>query len=204
MPITIEKPREYLMRAALQTTLVVLAVAAVGFAQDPAPRPATPARQPAPPGQDVLKKWVGQWDATVESTVRDGKLVTNPAKSTSRLAYGDRWLISDFDGTFLGAPFTGQEVLGYDPVAKKFLLNWIDSIATSFATGEGIFDPKTNTMTWTVSSRDDSTGKLTTWRQVDIWKDADHHDWSIRATKDGKEQIQMTIRYRRKAPRGSN
>jgi hypothetical protein len=194
------------MRANLQMTLVVLALATVGsvMAQEPAPSPTTPARQSTAPGQEVLKKWVGQWDATIESTGRDGKLVTNPAKSTSRLAYGDRWLISEFDGTFLGAPFTGQEVLGYDPVAKKYLLNWIDSAATSFATGEGIFDPQTNTMTLTVSSRDDATGKLTTWRQVDIWKDADHHDWSIRATKDGKEQIQMTIRYRRRASHGSN
>jgi len=194
------------MKAVLPMTLVVLAIAKVGLVmgQDPAPSPTTPARQRVIPGQEVLKKWVGQWDATVESTGRDGKLVTSPAKSTSRLAFGDRWLISEFEGTLFGAPFTGQEVLGYDPVAKRFLLNWIDSIATSFATGEGIFDPKTNTMIWTVSSRDDSTGKLTTWHQVDIWKDADHHDWSIRATKDGKEQIQMTIRYRRRASQGSN
>jgi Protein of unknown function (DUF1579) len=155
---------------------------------------------PLSPEQEVLKKWVGTWDATIESTDRDGKLVSSKAKSTVKLAHGDRWLITDFDGMFMGAPFTGQEVLGYDPVAKKYILNWIDSAATSFSAGEGTFDTKTQTMTLTVSGRDDKTGKITTWQQVDTWKDSDNHEWTIRVTpKDGKEQIQMTIRYRRRS-----
>jgi hypothetical protein len=147
---------------------------------------------------DVLKKWVGSWEATIESTSRDGKPVTNAAKATAKLS-GGRWLVTDFDGTFMGAPFIGHEVIGYDPVAKKYVLNWVDSMATSFATGEGLYNPQTKTLTLTVSGRDDSTGKMTTWRQVDIWKDADHHDWTLRtiSSKDAKEQIQMTIHYRR-------
>jgi hypothetical protein len=54
-------------------------------------------------------------------------------------------------------------------IAKKYILNWIDATATSFSTGEGIFDPKTNTMTFVLSGRDDSTGNMATWRQVDVW-----------------------------------
>jgi Protein of unknown function (DUF1579) len=147
---------------------------------------------------DVLKKWVGSWEATIESTGRDGKPVTNAAKSIVKLS-GGRWLVTDFDGTFMGAPFIGHEVIGYDPVAKKYVLNWVDSMATSFATGEGLYNPQTKTLTLTVTGRDDSTGKMTTWRQVDIWKDADHHDWTLRtiSAKDAKEQVQMTIRYHR-------
>jgi Protein of unknown function (DUF1579) len=119
------------------------------------------------PETDVLKQWVGDWDATIESTGRDGKPVTNAAKTTVTLL-GKRWLITDFEGTFLGAPFIGHEVLGYDPLDKKYVLNWVDGMAT--------------------------------WRQVDIWKDTDHHDWTLRVVspKDGKEQIQMTIRYSRR------
>jgi hypothetical protein len=150
------------------------------------------------PEIDVLKKWVGNWEATIESTGRDGKPVTNAAKATVKLS-GGRWLVSDFDGSFMGGPFIGHEVIGYDPVAKKYLLNWVDSMATSFSTGEGLYNPQSKTLTLTVSGRDDATGKMATWRQVDIWKDADHHDWTLRAIspKDAKEQVQMTIRYRR-------
>jgi hypothetical protein len=178
------------------------------FADDP-PKPSTRASKQdtkaaatatvIPPEIDVLKKWVGNWEATIESTGRDGKPVTNAAKSSVKLL-GGRWLITDFDGTFMGAPFIGHEVLGYDPLAKKYVLNWVDATATSFATGEGLFNPQTKTLTLTVTGRDDSTGKMATWRQVDIWKDADHHDWSLRtiSPKDAKEQIQMTIRYVRK------
>jgi hypothetical protein len=199
------------MRTIIQLMFVALAAnSATGslLAQEPAtPPPASPkqdAKKPkdshtSTPEQDVLKKWVGNWDATIESTGPDGKPVTSLAKAKVRLGYGGRWLITEFDGTFMGAPFVGQEVLGYDPIAKKYILNWIDSASTCFSNGEGAFDAKTNTMTLTVSSRDDANGKLALWRQVDVWKDADHHEWSIRATgKDGKEKIQMTIRYRRK------
>ena len=113
---------------------------------------------------------------------------------------GRRWLITEFEGMFLGAPFIGHEVLGYDPIAKKYVLNWVDATATSFANGEGLYDPQSKTLTLTVSSRDDSKGTIATWRQVDTWKDGDHHDWTLRtiSPKDGKEQIQMTIRYSRR------
>jgi hypothetical protein len=162
------------------------------------PSAALGAPPPVSPEQDVLKQWAGNWEATIESTGRDGKPVKNAAKATVRLL-GKRWLITDFDGTFLGAPFIGHEVLGYDPLAKKYLLNWVDGSATSFATGEGLYNSQSKTLTLTVTGRDDTTGKPTTWRQVDIWKDPDHHEWSLRtiAPKDAKEQIQMTIRYHR-------
>jgi hypothetical protein len=190
--------------------IILLATLAGGrflCAEDAKTPTAVPARQDAKasvglssttPEIDVLKKWVGSWEATIESTGRDGKPVTNAAKATAKLS-GGRWLVTDFDGTFMGAPFIGHEVIGYDPVAKKYVLNWVDSMATSFATGEGLYNPQTKTLTLTVTGRDDSTGKMTTWRQVDIWKDTDHHEWTLRtiSPKDAKEQIQMTIRYHR-------
>ena len=194
----------------MQLAALVLSAASVVFAQE-SPKPASASAKPdsrpatstpaATSEQLILKQWLGKWEAVIESTGRDGKPAKNPAKATVKLL-GGRWLITDFEGTFMGAPFIGHEVLGYDPVAKKYLLNWVDATATSFATGEGLYDPQTKTLTLTVTGRDDSTGKLATWRQVDIWKDADHHEWSLRtiSPKDGKEQTQMTIRYRRASP----
>jgi len=197
------------MRISYQIVCVVLVANAGGLllaqqSTKPAPSSAkqdakaAPSSASATPEIDLLTKWVGNWEATIESTGRDGKPVTNSAKATAKLS-GGRWLVTDFDGTFMGAPFIGHEVIGYDPVAKKYVLNWVDSMATSFATGEGLYNPQTKTLTLTVTARDDSTGKMTTWRQVDIWKDADHHDWTLRtiSAKDAKEQIQMTIRYHR-------
>jgi hypothetical protein len=188
---------------------IALTIGAVGslLGQQPTPQPSSPPKQGdkevknspvASPEQKVLEKWVGTWDATIETKDSGGKTVTSSAKAIVRLAYGGRWLITEFDGTFAGAPFTGQEIVGYDPLTKKYILNWIDSAATSFSTGEGTYDRRTTAMTYTVSGRDDKTGKMAQWRQVDIWKDADNHEWTIRTTADGKEQIQMTIRYHRK------
>jgi uncharacterized protein DUF1579 len=179
------------MKIILAVTLLAFATATPLFAQGST-------KAAAHPETDVLKQWVGDWDATIESAGRDGKPVTNPAKTKVKLI-GGRWLITDFEGTFAGAPFIGHEVLGYDPIAKKYVLNWVDAMATGFATGEGQFDPQTKTLTLSVSGRDDSKGTMVTWKQVDIWKDADHHDWTLRPIgADGKEQIQMTIRYSRR------
>lgn len=181
------------MRSSLAVTLLAFAVhsATPLFAQDST-------KAVAHPEADVLQQWVGRWNATIESTGRDRKLVKNAAKATVKLI-GSRWLVTDFEGTFLGAPFIGHEVLGYDPIARKYVLNWVDAMATGFATGEGLYDPPTKTLTLSVSGRDDSKNKMVTWRQVDVWKDADHHDWTLRviSPKDGTEQIQMTIRYSR-------
>jgi Protein of unknown function (DUF1579) len=198
------------MRTTFAALLLALAVhsAAPLFAQDSTKSAAASAdakvkgsdgSSAAHPEAVVLKRWVGNWDATIESTGRDGKPVINAAKATVKLI-GARWLITDFEGTFLGAPFIGHEVLGYDPVDKKYVLNWVDGMATSFATGEGHYDPRTKTLTLAVSGRDGSKGTMATWRQVDVWKDADHHDWTLRVISpmDGREQIQMTIRYSRR------
>jgi hypothetical protein len=198
------------MRLLLPFLLIALSAGSANWLRAQQPATSPPASTARPPRadkfslvaspQDVLKRWVGTWNATIETVDRQGKLVTNTAKAKVRLGYGGRWLVSEFDGTFMGAPFIGQEVLGYDPVAKKYILNWIDSAATSFSTGEGTFYHQTETMSLNVTGRDDSTGKMTTWRQIDTWKGPDNHEWTIRTlNKEGREHIQMTIRYRRQA-----
>jgi hypothetical protein len=182
----------------VKTASVIVVALALGAGALRLVSPCAALGAPASSEEGVLKQWVGNWEATIESTGRDGKPVKSAAKATVKLL-GKRWLITDFDGTFMGAPFIGHEVLGYDPLAKKYLLNWVDGTATSFASGEGLYNPQSKTLTLTVTGRDDSTGKTATWRQVDIWKDPDHHEWSLRtiSAKDAKEQIQMTIRYHR-------
>ena len=198
------------MKHLLQFLLISLLAGSANWLRAQQPATSSPTSTARPPRadkssliaspQDVLRRWVGTWDATIETVDRRGKLVTNTAKAKVRLAYGGRWLVAEFDGTFMGAPFIGQEVLGYDPVAKKYILNWIDSAATSFATGEGTFNHQTATMSLAVTSRDDSTGKMTTWHQIDTWKGPDNHEWTIRVLdKEGREHIQMTIRYRRQS-----
>src|SRR5271155_1558026 len=90
--------------------LLVLATSTSGLllAQQPT-SPSSPPKQEvkstssssgASPELDVLKKWVGTWDAPIESTGRDGKPVTNVAKATAKLS-GGRGLVTDFGGTFL-------------------------------------------------------------------------------------------------------
>jgi hypothetical protein len=184
------------------THWIVGTLAAAALAAAPLVAQQEKDKAPALPGPSaehkLLEKWAGTWDCTVEVTTPDGKTDKSPAKSVSRVACGGMWLVTDFDGTMGGMPFNGHEVAGYDSVAKKYVLTWVDGWSSSASTGDGAFDAKTNTMTYKVNGRDDSSGKQMTWRDVDVWKDADNHEWAMyQPGADGKEHVFMKISYHR-------
>ena len=67
----------------------------------------------------LLEKYVGTWDAEVSTSDPSGAAHKSPAKSTARVTCGGLWMVSDFEGTMMGAPFVGHEVFGYDPISKR-------------------------------------------------------------------------------------
>ena len=153
----------------------------------------------ATPEHKLLEKWAGTWEASRKMQgPPDTPPMTAPGTLTSRVACGGLWLVADFDGSIMGMPFSGHETVGYDPTTKKYLLVWVDSMSTSFAQGEGTYDAKTNTMTFLVKGRD-MTGAAATWRQTDVWKDADNREWAMwKQGPDGKDAEELRITYRRK------
>lgn len=149
-----------------------------------------PQASPAAAEHKLLEKWAGNWDATVEGG--------STAKSTSKLVAGGLWLVTDYEGSMDGTPFSGHEVKGYDPAKKKFVINWVDSVTTCFDLGEGDFDAKTNTLDVRMKSVGPD-GAPRTWRQTDVWTDADTHVWTMyQPGQDGKDMAVLKITYKRK------
>ncbi|MBM4014409.1 MAG: DUF1579 domain-containing protein [Planctomycetes bacterium] len=107
-------------------------------------------------------------------------------------------MVTDFEGTMMGGPFSGHEVVGYDATQKKYTLTWVDSMTPTAHTGTGNFDAATKTMHTQVSGVD-AAGQPSKFHGVDVWKDADHRTWSMMmAGPDGSEFPAMTIRYQRR------
>ncbi len=151
------------------------------------------------PEHRLLERWVGSWDATVGEAGAAGTAAATPsAKAIVRLVCGGLWLVTDYEGAADGAPFSGHEVRGFDPHLKKYVINWVDSMTSSFDLGEGTFDEKTQTMSATMKANGPD-GKPVTWRQSETWKDADTREWTMfRGGPDGKEMAVLQITYRRK------
>jgi hypothetical protein len=146
----------------------------------------------------LLEKYVGTWDAELKSPGAPGQppQVTK-GKSTSRLTGGGLWLVTDFEGTMLGAPLIGHEVMGYDNHAKQYILNWVDSSSTAMYSGEMQLDEKTHSLSGTIHGHDEA-GLEMKWRATDEWKGDDTREYAMHMKMgNGSEQEMLRITYKR-------
>ena len=79
-------------------------------------RQESPAAPPLPPETKRLEAWVGTWDAEVSMMGQ-----TTKGTETCRIECGGHWLVTEHSGSFMGAPFQGKGLTGYD--ASKGAVN---------------------------------------------------------------------------------
>jgi hypothetical protein len=154
--------------------------------------PSVRAQEPPKPGpeQEVLKKWVGNWDCTVKMMGTESK-----GAATYKMDLGGMWLVSAFDGDFGGMKFSGREMATFDPAKKKYSGVWCDSFNTSPMLLEGTFDKDKKTLTW-LGEGPGQDGKMTKYKEVVEWKDDDNFVFNMYPG-DAKDPM-FTIAYKRK------
>jgi len=151
--------------AGLVAGLGLFGLAALSNAQDaPVPK-ATPEHQ-------RLAQGVGTWDATVKSWMQGPGAEPSVSKGVEivKLMPGGLWLLSEFHGKFGDMAFHGHGQSGYDPLKKKYIGTWVDSMETTIMIMEGDFDPQTNTLTM-YSKGVDPAGKPYDAKMVEVEKD---------------------------------
>jgi hypothetical protein len=150
----------------------------------------------AGPEQAILKQDVGVWDATVESMMGGPPTVSKGVETNAMM--GDLWLITDFRGDFMGKPFLGHGVSGYDSSKKKYVSTWVDSMSIGPQVSESTYDGAKKTMTGSMEGPDPS-GKTSKMTSVVEWKDADTRVFTMStAGPDGKQITAMRITYKRR------
>lgn len=175
-------------------TLLTLTFAAAALAQEPEmPKPG--------PQHQKLAASAGTWDAVVEMAGPDGTPSTSKAVSEMKMALGGFWLVDDFTGEMMGAPFHGHGMTGYDPIKGKYVSTWVDSMSPFLMVLEGDFDAsgKVLTMTGMGIGMD---GKPAKHRMVSTHKDANTTLFEMFVAGSGadqKEQKMLTITYTRRA-----
>ena len=122
-----------------------------------------------------------------------------PATSTGiaerTMILGGRVLVEKITSSFMGMPFEGQGMTGYDNVTGEYWATWTDNASTALMTSTGSCD--WNKCEWYTTATDPMTGQTTTTRMI-----SEHHpDTEIHRAyeKDysGTERLAMELKYTR-------
>jgi hypothetical protein len=149
-------------------------------------------------GHKKLTPFVGTFDVKVRSWMAPG---APPAESSgsaeNRWVLGGRYVEENFDGQFMGQPFSGIGYTGYDNIKKAFVSTWMDNMSTSIMVTKGSMEG--NTMTSSGTMDDPMSGKAQVVNNKVTIADNDHHTMEMWGSgPDGKAFKMMEISYSRK------
>ncbi|MCA8944375.1 MAG: DUF1579 family protein [Planctomycetes bacterium] len=92
----------------------------------------------------VLLNDIGMWDAIVENDC-SGETTTEKATEKVHAICDGKWTWTDFQSEYMGQPFTGHALLGWDPTKNEYASLWIDSMSATCCLTSGTYDEKTKT-----------------------------------------------------------
>lgn len=158
----------------------------------------------ATPGemQKMMAKSDGTWSG--ENTMwmeNDGKPMMSKSEATNKMIFDGRYQVSEHKGDFMGMPFEGMSIVGYDNSKKKFVSTWIDNMGTGIMHGEGDWNPSTKSIEFKGKMTDPSRpGKDCNFREVFTFIDDNTQKMEMYGpdSKTGKEYKTMEIVYKRK------
>ena len=90
------------------------------------------------PEHKALEWLVGDWNAEVKLWM-DPSAPPNITKGSAKSKWilGNRFVQQEFKGEFMGKPFQGIGLTGYDNMKQKYNSFWIDDVSTAMFTSEG-------------------------------------------------------------------
>lgn len=173
-----------------------------------ADKPAAAGAAPAMPGMEMmmpgeghakLKGMEGNWDAAVKMYMSPGAPTESKATATRKWIMDGRFLVEDYNGDFMGMPFKGMGIHGYDNMQKKYVSTWLDNMGTGIMSSTGTVDATGKIFTDTGDSADPMTGKMVKMTMVTTIIDDKKHTFVMTGPgPDGKDAKIMEITYTKK------
>lgn len=152
------------------------------------------------PEHQWLAKWAGTWDAVMKFRMSEEQ-PWQEVKGTleARMGLNGFWLMSEFTCNFMGTPFKGQELMGYDPFKKKFVSTWVSNMDPQVTVSYGTLSEDKKTLTMTGEVFDKHLGKRVEMRMVTSIEGPDKHVWAMYSEgPTGEEMKGMEITYTRR------
>lgn len=149
------------MRKTLFASALILAFMAgsvTAYAQEGQPDPKAMEEMmmklmmPGAPHQH-LADGAGKWTATLTMYTPGTEPTTSAGTLEAEMVLGGRYLVSHFHSTYMGQPFQGMSIDGYDNGTQKFFNIWFDEMGTGYFLSEGTAsaDGKVYTYTGTMN-----------------------------------------------------
>lgn len=159
----------------------------------------TKAATPGAEHAQLAEHFAGNWNVAMTFWMdAESPPMTETGSATITAVLGGRQLRQDFKGAFMGMPFEGTGMSGYDNVRKRYTASWNDNMSTSTMLSYGDYDAATSTYTYTSEMADPMhDGAMIPVREVVKIVDADHHVMEMFEPKDGKEVRTMRLEYTR-------
>lgn len=150
------------------------------------------------PQHKQLAEMAGTWEVTIKSFEGGGEPQVSTGKASRKMIMDGRYLKEDYKGTYMGQPFDGMGLTGFDNVLKKFTTVWIDSMSTGVGVGNGEMDSTGKILTTSMTYSDPMTGKASTMRQILKRESKDLETFEMYGPgPDGKEVKMMEMTYKR-------
>jgi len=109
------------------------ALAIAASAQGAADERAKTAQNDKPQTQTFLKSILGSWEGTCRTWFRPGELADeSKVKGEFRLILGGRFVRHTYEGSLQGKPRTGEEVIAFNSVTKKYQTTWVDDFHMNY------------------------------------------------------------------------
>jgi hypothetical protein len=183
----------------LRTLLVPCVVFLVGLPLVHAQPPAIPAPGPE---HKLLARDVGVWKVEMKLWMAgpDADPVEAEGMETNKLVKNGFWLDSQFEGDMFGQKMTGGGQYGYDPVKKKYVGTWTDSMSPHLSVMEGEYDAASKTLTYVTRGIDPMTQQPSQGKIVAVYKDDDHRTMTMYSPLPGQDGLvkTMELKYTRK------
>lgn len=143
---------------------LMLALAVPAFSQDSGEKKGQEADQPqmtaeqeawikaGSPGanHEHLNYMIGKWQCSLKMWhPGTSEPMASTGSCTNKWIFDKRYVITEFTGEFMGEPFSGASVTGYDNINKRYFTTWLDSMSTGMVTYFGSYDESSKTFTYT-------------------------------------------------------
>jgi Protein of unknown function (DUF1579) len=147
----------------------------------------------------ALDPFVGSWTAKMTMWMDPGQ---PPMESTGSMVnswmYDGRYLDQKFEGDFMGEPFHGTGMWGFDVAANQYIGFWYDSGSTSIANSTGPIPADGKTFTMHSVMTDPMSGKPATGDTVITLDGPNQHTMTMYEMRGGEKVKTMVIVYTRK------
>lgn len=181
--------------------VIALGLLAPGLAQEDSSAQMEMIEKLMRPGEfhEHLKNFVGAWSADVKIWMDpSAPPVVTKGQATFKLIFDGRFLYGDFLGEFMGSPFKGINIMGYDNVKKEFFSIWLDNSTTGLLSSTGTYDASTKKYNFHAETFDPYSSQTLTMREEAYFASEDEYvSITYAKPKDGEEFKNMEMRYKR-------